>query len=211
MRDFEQQFSQFIQLQHASDAAHDLQHVLRVVKSAKQLCRDEAAIADVVVPAAWLHDCVSLAKDHPQRDQASRLAADKAIEFLAQISYPPRHFSAIHHAIVAHSFSAKVTPHTIEAQIVQDADRLDALGAIGIVRCIQVGNSLQRTLYSLDDPFCQQRLPDDTQFTLDHCYQKLLGLSDTMCTAAGRLEAHKRSEVMRAFLQQLAREIEPQL
>lgn len=207
MREFEQQFSQFMQLQRPSDAAHDLQHVLRVVKSAKQLCREEAACADVVVPAAWLHDCVSLAKDDPLRAQSSRLAADQAIEFLGQISYPSRHFSAIHHAIVAHSFSAKVTPQTREAQIVQDADRLDALGAIGITRCIQVGSSLQRSLYSLDDPFCQQRLPDDTQFTLDHFYQKLLDLSDTMCTTAGRIEALKRSEFMRAFLQQLASEI----
>ncbi|MEH0374061.1 HD domain-containing protein, partial [Vibrio mimicus] len=84
----------------------------------------------------------------------SRIAADKALEFLNEIGYPKEYHDAIKHAIIAHSFSANVQPDTLEAKIVQDADRLDALGAIGIARCIQVSTNLGVGLYDATDPFC---------------------------------------------------------
>ena len=204
---FEIVFAEYLVKEMQTDAAHDLMHVRRVVKSAKALCVQEQACLEVVLPAAWLHDCLSLPKNHPQRSQSSHLAANKAIEYLAEIDYPQRYFERIHHAIVAHSFSAKVEPQTVEAKIVQDADRLDALGAIGIARCLQVGTSLNRPLYRQDDPFCELRAPDDHSYTLDHFYQKLLTLPESMQTASAKAEALKRLELMRLFLGQLADEI----
>ncbi|WP_407083339.1 HD domain-containing protein [Photobacterium leiognathi] len=198
----------FVEQQAISDAAHDKAHILRVVKIAKQLCQQEQAQLDVVMAAAYLHDCVSVAKNDPRRKQASLLAADKAIAFLSAKQLLQMQHDAIHHAIVAHSFSANVEPLTLEAKIVQDADRLDALGAIGLTRCIQVGTALGRPLYSIDDPFCETREPDDTTYTIDHFYVKLLRLADTMQTSSAKEEALKRIEFMKSYLQQLSSEIE---
>jgi uncharacterized protein len=206
---FEVKMAEFIQAEMQTGTAHDFQHVLRVVKSARMLCAKEQAIMEVVLPAAWLHDCLTLAKDHPQRSLSSTLAADKAIEFLAKIGYPNEYFEAIHHAIIAHSFSANITPQTIEACIVQDADRLDALGAIGVARCIQVSAQLKQNLYCPDDPFCQQREPNDRLYTLDHFYKKLLHIAKSMCTDSGRLEGMKRNDFMYVFIRQLNKEIAP--
>ena len=89
----------------------------------------------------------------------------------------------------------------------QDADRLDALGAIGLARCIAVGAALGRPLYELEDPFCRSRTPDDRGASLDHFYAKLLKLADTMQTRAGRREAERRTEFLRAFIAQLETEI----
>ncbi|MCL9775355.1 HD domain-containing protein [Vibrio methylphosphonaticus] len=190
-----------------TDAAHDLNHVLRVVRTATQLALAEGANLDIVLPAAYLHDCFTYPKDHPERKQSSFIAANKACDFLSTMGYPESHVSAIHHAIVAHSYSANIEATSIEARVVQDADRLDALGAVGVTRCIQVSASLGRTLYSLNDPFCEQRSPDDSEFTIDHFYTKLFSIAKTMRTEAGRNEAMVRVEFMQSYLTQLAREI----
>lgn len=204
---YEVQFYAFLEAQGYADAAHDLAHIHRVVKIAKQLGAEENAVLAVVVPAAYLHDCVSLPKNHPDRHLASTLAADKAIEFLTSIGYPSKYYEGIHHAIRAHSFSANVTPQSVEAKVVQDADRLDALGAIGIARCLQVSGALNRPLYSLHDPFCEEREPDDAHYSIDHFYNKLFRIAQSLNTPSAQLEGIKREKRMRAFLDHLALEI----
>ncbi|EAR57382.1 putative two-component regulator with metal-dependent phosphohydrolase, HD region [Photobacterium sp. SKA34] len=196
-----------LELLSSADAAHDQAHVLRVVKVAKQLAKQEQAQLNIILAAAYLHDCVAVAKNDPRRKQASTLAANKAIEFLSDKQLLLEHHDDIHHAIMAHSFSADIKPLTLEAKIVQDADRLDALGAIGLTRCIQVGTALGRPLYALEDPFCKKRQPDDTTYTLDHFYIKLLDLADTMQTDTAKIEAVKRIEFMKSYLLQLESEI----
>lgn len=197
---------EFIEREMQTDAAHDLNHVKRVVATAKQLCDEEQANPQVVVAAAYLHDCFTYPKDHPERKQSSAIAADKAVAFLAQIDYPPSLLAAVHHAICAHSFSAGIPPDTLEAKIVQDADRLDSLGAIGVARTIQVGTALQRPLYNADDPLCHTRPPNDNRFTLDHFFIKLFAIADTMNTEAAKAEARKRKAFMQLFLDQLQHE-----
>ncbi|KPV47878.1 hypothetical protein SE17_41085, partial [Kouleothrix aurantiaca] len=115
--------------QHPADAAHDLAHIRRVVGTATALAAAENADLWIVVPAAWLHDCVIVPKNSPDRARASGMAADAATEFLRGAGYPPEFLPGIHHAIEAHSFSARIAPRTPEARVVQDADRLDAIGA----------------------------------------------------------------------------------
>jgi len=115
----------------------------------------------------------------------------------------------VRHAIEAHSYSAGIAPRTPEAKVVQDADRLDALGAIGLARCIAVGSALGRPVYEPEDPFCRTREPDDRGASVDHFYTKLLNLAGTMQTAAGRREAERRTAFLRAFLAQLETEIAP--
>jgi uncharacterized protein len=207
MQHIEQACKSFMIKSVFADTAHDLTHIERVVKTAKQLAEQEQADLAVVLPAAWLHDCVAVAKNHPDRARASKMAADKAITFLKSIDYDESKLDAIHHAIVAHSFSANVTPETLEAKIVQDADRMDALGAIGVSRCMKVGGAIARHLYHPDDPFCENREADDMRYTLDHFFIKLLHIADQMQTESAKQEAHKRTEFMKAFLNQLKEEI----
>jgi uncharacterized protein len=207
---WEPQFEQFL-ADHAAaqDAAHDREHIRRVVITARRLAAAEDADLAVVVPAAWLHDCVVVPKDSPQRSLASTLAARAAAGFLRGIQYPETHLAAIEHAIAAHSFSANIQPRTVEAQVVQDADRLDAIGAIGVARCLMLGGALGRRLYHPAEPFPATRQPDDRAYTIDHFYLKLLRLAESMTTAAGREEARRRTVFMRGFLEQLRGEIEP--
>jgi uncharacterized protein len=191
----------------AGDAAHDDMHVRRVVANARLLAIAEGADFTIVIPAAWLHDCVSIPKDSPERKQASRLAAVAAGDFLRHAGYSEQHIPAIQHAIEAHSFTAQIAPRTVEARVVQDADRLDALGAVGIARTMMLGGAMGKPLYDAGEPFPITRAADDGENVLDHFFVKLLTLSDTMQTAAGRDEALSRTEFMRAYLAQLGGEI----
>jgi len=205
---WESQFESFLQQKMGvADAAHDLEHTRRVVLNAQELAHIEHAELATVLPAAWLHDCVFIPKDSPQRSSASRLAAQAAVAFLQNVNYPSQYLPDIAHAIEAHSFSANITPRTLEAKVVQDADRLDAIGAIGIARCLMLGGAMGKPLYHVEEPFPQMRRPDDSQYVIDHFYQKLLGLADTMTTAAGRQAAQHRVGFMRQFLDQLKNDI----
>ena len=205
--DWTPRFERFLAEQMATDAAHDLAHVRRVAAAAERLARAEGARLDVVLPAAWLHDCVLLPKDHPERAQASALAAAAAGRWLRAAGYPADLVPAVEHAVEAHSFSANVEPRTVEAAVVQDADRLEALGAIGIARTFAVGGVLGAALYHPDDPFPTDRALDDRRYAVDHFYAKLLTLAATMRTAAGRREAERRTAFLHAFLDQLRSEI----
>ncbi|MBO0235615.1 HD domain-containing protein [Vibrio parahaemolyticus] len=204
---FEPLFLEFMQQEMQVDAAHDIEHVKRVVKTAKQLCDEENADIAIVLPAAYLHDCFTYPKDHPNRQQSSAITAKKAIAYLESIQYPQQYHDAIAHAIEAHSFSANIRPNTLEAQIVQDADRLDALGAIGVTRCIQVSTHFNAQLYNDNDMFAKERELNDKQFTVDHFQTKLFKIVDTMNTESAKLEANKRKAFMQTYLKQLHDEV----
>ena len=105
----------------ATDAAHDQGHVRRVVANARKLAEAEGGDLAVVLPAAWLHDCVVIAKNSPQRSSASRLAAERAGALLRAAEYPAQHIAAIEHAIEAHSFSARLAPRWRIAGSARDA------------------------------------------------------------------------------------------
>jgi len=190
-----------------SDSAHDIAHIQRVVKTATRFCESESADLRIVWPAAWLHDCVHVPKNSPDRSRASAMAADAAVDFLASQNFDADLLPHIHHAIHAHSFSAAIACESIEARVLQDADRIDALGAIGIARCFAVGGKLGQQFYSVDDPFCETRAADDSQFTIDHFYVKLLTLGESMQTPSGKAEAQRRTDYMSGFLRQLEQEI----
>jgi len=209
LSDWEPRFEQFIEhvMEETPDPAHDREHVRRVVANARRLAAAEGADPAVVIPAAWLHDCVIVPKHSEHRSRASQMAAERAGAFLHKIGYPAEHIPAIEHAIAAHSFSAGIPPQTREAQVVQDADRLDALGAIGIARTLLLGGAMGKPLYDRDEPLPVGRTPDDKDNVIDHFYVKLLGLAATMHTAAARQEGERRTRLMQDYLQALAREV----
>jgi uncharacterized protein len=184
----------------ADDGAHDLQHLHRVWHSAQQLLRHyPQADALVVMVACYLHDLVNLPKNHPERQLASRQAAALAGVRLAEAGFPPERLAAVAHAIEAHSFSAAIVPQTLEARIVQDADRLDALGAIGLARLFYTAGRMGSALAHPDDPGAANRSADDRAYALDHIECKLATLPATMQTEAGRVLANERMEWLREF------------
>lgn len=190
----------------SSDPSHDILHIRRVVASALKLAAEEGADPAIVMPAAWFHDCVTVAKNDPRRSMASRLSADAAVEMLAEMGYPAQYFDAIRHAIAAHSYSAAIAPETVEAKVVQDADRLDGLGAIGIARCFTVGALLGRPFYVEGDVLAKNRPLDDTTQTIDHFFVKLFKTVETLQTAAGRAEGARRADFMRGYLARFVEE-----
>ena len=200
-------FRSYLTNQAESDPAHDLQHIERVVLNVRHLARIERVTLEALLPAAYLHDCVHVPKNSTQRSQASRLSADHAIELLRSNDYPKEHFKIIHHSIEAHSFSANIIPRTIEAKVLQDADRIDALGAVGLSRCLMLGGYMGSDLYHPEDPFVKERNTNDAKYCIDHFYAKLLGLKETMQTEAGKILARERTQVLTDFLKQLGTEI----
>lgn len=207
LAELEHECAEFIASVVPADSGHDLGHVRRVVRNVDQLTAEESADAWVTLPAAWLHDCVAIAKDSPLRSKGSQLAAEAATKFLQGIGYPEKKLDEVRHAIEAHSFSAAIPTRSLEAKVVQDGDRLDSLGAIGIARCLLVGGKLNRPLCAADDPFCETREPDDSQYTIDHFYTKLFKLPDMMQTRGGKAEAQRRVAIMRDYLDELRAEI----
>ena len=200
-------FSQYIHQLESADAAHDAAHVQRVAVNAVKFAEIESANLEIVNPAVWLHDCVAVAKDSELRSKASYLSAQKAEQLLKDWCYPNQHLEEIKHAIIAHSYSANITPTTLEAKIVQDADRMDSIGAIGVARMMMVGGKLNCTLYNEEDPFCISREPQDRMWTIDHFYSKLLKLNQGFHTQAAKNEAQRRHNYMLDFLKQLESEI----
>ena len=190
-----------------NDPAHDTTHIARVWTTAQALLQNHPeADAEVVHAACLWHDCVNLPKNHPQRAQASRMAADHAVQVLRAQGFAHSKLPAVAHAIAAHSFSAGIAAQTIEAQIVQDADRLDALGPVGLARMFSVGGQLGRALAHPTDPLALQRPLDDVAYTLDHIEVKLATLPASMQTAAARRLGAQRLQWMRNFRQAFAQQ-----
>ena len=131
----------------------------------------------------------------------------KAKTILRKYHYSDDEILLISNAIRDHSFSRGKIPESIEGKILQDADRLDAIGAIGIARAFSVAGSERRPFYNKEDPFCKTRNPDDKQWTLDHFYRKLLKLESMMNTKSGKIEAKRRTKILRNFLNELKKEI----
>jgi len=204
----EQACEAFMRERAPQDPAHDISHIKRVVNNARYLTDLSIANELVTIPSAWLHDCVQTPKDSPGRALASTQSAAAACRFLSGFGgFPKQLLPEVQHAVEAHSFSANIPVRTLEAGVVQDADRLDALGAVGIARCLLTGGALGSGLHHPTDPFCQARPPDDRAWAVDHFFAKLFALPATMHTEAGRREAERRVQVMRDYLAQLGSEI----
>lgn len=195
---------------HTPDPAHDWAHVGRVAKAAQELASDQAVDLECVLAGVYCHDLVNLPKDHPDRKNASTLSAIKAHTLLEVSGFNEQEIETIKKCIIEHSFSKGLKPSCLEAEIVQDADRLDALGAIGILRCAAVNAQMKSTFYDPFDPLAESRELDDKRYMLDHYFVKLFKLPELMNTAKARELAYKRVEFMKEFIKQLMSEVRPQ-
>jgi uncharacterized protein len=190
------------------DPAHDLQHILRVYKNAELIGKREGADMEVLLAAVLLHDIVVYPKGSAKSSKSADDSADMAEKILKGYGVSKEKIDRISYCIRTHSYSRRLVPATLEGKILQDADRLDALGAIGIARTFSVGGSEDRMFYNPDDPFCKTgREPDDRRWTLDHFQAKLLRLKDSMNTKAAQEMAEERTRFMEQFIEQLKKEL----
>jgi uncharacterized protein len=194
-------------LPQGNDGAHDLAHILRVWTNVQCIAAEEGGDIRILAAAVLLHDCVAVEKDSPLRSQASRLAAERAREVLTGRGWSNEDAARVAHAIAAHSFSAAILPETTEAKILQDADRLDAIGCIGIARCFYTGGRMGSALYHPADPAARDRVLDDAAYALDHFRAKLLKLQDGFQAATGAGMAEERTRVLADFLAAFEAEI----
>lgn len=189
------------------DPAHDWLHVRRVAASARVIAGADGADRAVCVTAALLHELFNHPKGHPESRRSGEVCAGHARALLREHGAPEGFVEAVGYAIAVHPFSLGVTPTTLEARVLQDADRLDALGAIGLARCFATCAAMRRPFYEEGDPFCERRAPDDRLWGIDHVYAKLLKLRDGMHTATGRAMAARRGEVIERYMDDLRAEI----
>lgn len=191
-----------------NDPSHDFEHALRVLRNAERILEREGGDSDVVIPAALFHDAVIYPKNHPKSKDASNESADVAQRALSEIpDYPQDKIALVGDAIRQCSFSKNVRPDSIEAQILQDADRLEATGAISIMRTFASTGQMGRPFYHPDDPFCERREPQSLSYALDLFYGRLLVVGDRMHTETAKEMARERTEFLVTFLNQLKKEI----
>ncbi len=207
---WQQQLENWLEQHHTeTDGAHDIAHFRRVWKTARALNQAEGAQGDeqVLLAAAYLHDIVSLPKNHPERHLSSRLAAKEAAMILLELDFPAEKINAVAHAIEAHSFSANLPTETLEARLLQDADRMEALGAIGLARVFYTSGRMEREMFDPYDPLARHRQLDDMQYALDHFFVKLYKVADSMQTNAGREMAKQRRKYLERYVKQLLSEL----
>jgi len=184
-----------------ADPAHDFSHILRVYRNARLIGQEEGADMQVLLLASLLHDVGS---DKREKKNLGRQATET---FLDSMNLDEKRKEEVLYAIDVHRFSRGILPVTLEAKILQDADRLDALGAVGIARVFLTGGALGRVMYNPEDPFCRNREPDDGRWNLDHFYKKLLKLEQGMHTKSAQRLAAKRTTVLKRYLLELEEEI----
>ena len=191
-----------------NDPAHDFDHIMRVFNNAQKICKKENANKKLVLSAVLLHDIISYPKSDKRSKLSSIKSANESKKILKEFDFTKEEIQIISDAIRDHSFSRNKIPVTLEGKILQDADRLDAIGAIGIARVFAVSGSEKRPFYNIKDPFCKNRVPNDKIWALDHFYRKLLKLESLMNTKSGKIEAKKRTKILKDFLGEIKKEIE---
>ena len=190
-----------------NDPAHDFEHIMRVYKNAEKICKTEKSNKKLVLISVLLHDIIKKSETDKRTKSSSSLSASKSIKILEKLQFSDNDISIVSEAIRNHSFTKNKISKSIEGRILQDADRLDAIGAIGIARVFSVSGAKNRQFYEPSDPFSKNRKMNDKKWALDHFFKKLLLLENVMNTKSGKIEAKKRTIVLKNYLDSLKKEI----
>ncbi|MBN2335364.1 HD domain-containing protein [Candidatus Bathyarchaeota archaeon] len=168
------------------NGCHGYEHTERVIRLCTALGEKLGADMDVLIPAAILHDVGRGGEDHAAR------GAKKAIEILREAGLDEARIDAIAEAIRVHSFSGSLGATSLEAQILSDADKLDAMGAVGVYRGAQYSGEHGRPLERF----------------VGHFHEKLLKLRELLYTEEARRMAERRHEFMLRYLEEFMNELE---
>ncbi|UPV75556.1 HD domain-containing protein [Halorussus limi] len=186
--------------------SHDWQHVRRVARLAETLADEYDPDEDVLFAAVWLHDIGRAKEDRGEIEDHAEWGATEAADILRDLGADDDTVEAVQHCIRAHRYSNDVEPETREAEILSDADNLDALGAVGVARTFVYGGELGQPMHDPDlPPEADDTETGETQF--NHLHKKVLSLRDRMYTDAGREIAAARSEYVAEFAGRFEREV----
>ena len=188
-------------------SGHDFFHTLRVYKTATRIAEAERANLEIVQIAALLHDT-----DDIKLSPETHANKDRAVAFLKEHGVPQEDINTVCGIIDEVSFKGTDSgvPKTLEGKCVQDADRLDAIGAIGVARAFAYGGNHNRVMY---DPDIKPAMHMDAEeyrrhvsTTVNHFYEKLFLLKDMMNTACAKEIAEKREQYMQDYLSEFLAE-----
>lgn len=192
-----------------NDVSHDVEHALRVLANAEKIAETENADLDILVPAALFHDLVVYPKDHPDVNKSQEESAAWAAEILAQLEdYPKEKIPQVQTCILECSFSRGIIPELLESKILQDADGLEATGAISIMRTYSSTGQMKRKFYHPEDPFCEHREAENCSYGLDLFYTRLLKVEERMHTTKAKAIAKERTNFLKIFLEQVRKELD---
>lgn len=195
------------------ELAHDRFHIERVYRWSLRLALEAGADADLAGATALVHDLAFVPKDSPDRAQGGERSAALAGEVLIAAGYSQSDANAIAEAVRTSSWSRGLAPTNALGVVLQDADRLDAIGALGLLRTVACAQYMSRperpgSFYHGTDPFAvSERALDDKAQAIDHCYAKLLKLADGLRLPTARAEGAVRHAALLTFLDDLRREL----
>lgn len=193
------------QYYQGADAIHDFDHVLRVLALAERLAQEEGADLEIVRTAALMHDV--------SRGQGDRLVTNHAqagAELTRQLlaGQPPDRVEAVAHAVAAHRFRTGPNPRTLEAKVLHDADKLDAIGAIGVARAFAYGgHEGQRLWAEVPAGYAESQATRGEHTPVHEFHLKLVRIKDRLLTESARQLAQERHAFMVTFYERLAQEV----
>jgi len=191
---------EFFRLSH-----HDKSHVERVYNLAVRISKEENADLDVVKAAVLLHDVARAMEDEGKIEDHAIESAKMARKILEEVSFPKEKIAEVVHCIEAHRFRKGLKVESLEAKILQDADRLDIIGAIGIARVFTRGGWSNQPIHDPSIP--PKEKYDGKSFTaVNHIYEKNLKVKDTINTKTAKEIAEERHRFVEQFLDRLLKE-----
>ena len=190
-----------------NDVSHDIRHVRRVLANAEFIGRGEKADLEVLVPAALFHDAIVSPKDSPKATMDTHNSAKIARKVLDKVGYEKEKINRICYAIETCSFSKGIMPKSLEAKILQDADGLESMGAISIMRTFASTGPLKRPFYDEKDAFAELREPDGSRYALDLFRTRLMKVRDTIHTKTAKKIAERRTKFLHEFIKELKDEL----
>lgn len=192
-----------------NDTAHGFDHALRVLALAERIGQAEGADLEIVQAAALLHD-VARAEEEGSGACHAQAGAQRAREILQ--GHPPEKVEAVAQAIATHRFREKSVPQTLEAQVLYDADKLDAIGAVGVARAYAISGQRGRRLWGPVPSDYQGETQGTPEHTAAHEFVfKLSRLKETLFTSTAKAMAEERHRYMVEFFARLEREVKGEL
>lgn len=193
--------------QTRNDSAHDFNHVTRVLNLSLRIAKQVQADEDILIPAVLFHDIVVYQKNSEQSKNEVHESASVAEKILNELQeYPKEKIKTVLSCIRECSFSKGLQPSSLESQVLQDADRLEATGAIAIMRTFSSGGQMNAPFYPPEDPLCEKGFIT-FRSSLDLFFTRLLIVKDTMHTDYAKKLATQRTVFLRKFLIQLKKEL----